>query len=692
MLFCKDNIVEHLDLHYMLPFYIQRRCIEYLNVGVKRRQKAIKGRNWDLYKREIREKVKEYVGDMPFRRSGGPLKVKLISRCEKPHHIVENVLFDSLPGYQVNGSLYLPKDFPPPWPAVVIPVGHSGKQFENYQIPAQVFARCGYVAITFDPPGQAGEKQVGNDHFINGIQCYLTGHSSQRYFVIDALRCVDYLEMRSDIDTSLGVGMTGVSGGGTTTMWAALFDERIACIGPSCCISSKIEHPVGDLYPSCTETLPQESIKDGIDTMDILCAALPVPMMIMAGKKDEVFKIEWVRKVCQEVQIAYKSTGVEERFEFFEDEGGHAYTIAQAIKFSKFMDRWLLKEPDRNIPQITRDDLKMVPYEELKCHPSPEENMFTINRRIARKLRKIRSKSLIREKMRGKVNMIVKVDEVISLPKVKCAESMDAWFTTFEEMLLSPEEGIQLPGVFLHPIQSRKKNPAVLYLNEGNRWEKLRAQGIVARLAKFIEEDVEQPVTLLSVELRGWGDSAVNPCPYETAGWASKGRSLSYLSNALGDSIFAMRVRDALSFLTYLRHRPEVDPERVIVIGEGQAGVIALHLAILDGNIIGVSAKEILSCFQELTENSYYLWDPDIFVANVLKYYDIPELIASLSPLSILLINPLDAMRKPLSAMSAAELYLLAAKNPNFLLYTGFSKQDSNEKLIEWSNKIFQNE
>jgi len=692
MLFSKDNIIEHQDLHYMLPFYIQKKCIKYLKVGAKRRQKAIKEKNWDSYKNEIRERVKKYLGDMPFGKSGESLKVKLISRYEKQHHIVENVLFDSLPGWQVNASVYLPKDFPPPWPAIVIPVGHSGKQFESYQIPAQVFAQCGYVAITFDPPGQAGEKQPGNDHFINGIQCYLTGYSSQRYFVIDALRCIDYLETRSDVDTSLGVGMTGVSGGGMTTMWAALFDERIACMGPSCCLSSKIEHPVGDLYPGCPENLPQESIKDGIDETDILCAALPTPMMIMAGKKDEVFKIEWVHKVCEEVGTAYESAGFKERFKLFEDEGGHGYTPIQAIEFSKFMNCWLLKEPNRNIPQITKDSLKMASDKELKCYPSPEENMFTINRRIARKLRKTRPKSLTREKMREKVNMIVKVDKDISLPRVKCAKPFNAWFTTFEEILLSPEEEIQLPAVFLYPIKSKKKNPAILYLNEGNRWEKLRAGGIVAHLAKFLEKDVKQPVALLSAELRGWGDSTVNPCPYESASWSGKGRILSYLSNALGDSLFAMRVRDALSFLSYLRGRPEVDPEKIVVIGEGQAGLIALHLAILNDKIRGVAAKEILSSFQELTENSSYLWEPDIFVANILKYYDLPELIASLCPLSILLINPLDALKRPLSAMAANDLYSLAAKDPNFLLYTGLSKQDSSRKLMEWSNKIFQNE
>ena len=110
------------------------------------------------------------------------------------------MLFDSFPGWQVNATVYVPSDFDPPFSAVVIPVGHSGKQFESYQLPAQLFARCGYLAVLFDPPGQSSEKQPGNDHFVDGVRCYLVGQTSSRYFVADALRCIDYLETRGDVD------------------------------------------------------------------------------------------------------------------------------------------------------------------------------------------------------------------------------------------------------------------------------------------------------------------------------------------------------------------------------------------------------------------------------------------------------------------------------------------------------------
>ena len=153
---------------------------------------------------------------------------------------------------------------------------------------AGLCAQWASVAITFDPPGMAGEKHAGNDHFNDGVRCYLTGHSSNRYFVIDALRCIDYLATRDDVDLSNGVGMTGVSGGGTTTMFAALLDDRIALAGPSCCAVPNALHPVLDNYAPCAETLAAGRFK-AYDDIDLLVAAMPTPVLLMAGAGDEVF-------------------------------------------------------------------------------------------------------------------------------------------------------------------------------------------------------------------------------------------------------------------------------------------------------------------------------------------------------------------------------------------------------------------
>ncbi|MCE5310789.1 MAG: hypothetical protein LLG20_24375, partial [Acidobacteriales bacterium] len=159
------------DLRTMLRRHVIRRAAEVLEQGEARREATIRGAGFADYRASVRARLREVLGDMPIGPRGGALNVREVSRHDRDGYRIENVLYESLPGWDVNATLFLPDpaQFAPPWPGIVIPVGHSGKQFASYQIPAQVFARSGYVALLFDPPGQSGEKRAGNDHFRDGV-------------------------------------------------------------------------------------------------------------------------------------------------------------------------------------------------------------------------------------------------------------------------------------------------------------------------------------------------------------------------------------------------------------------------------------------------------------------------------------------------------------------------------------------
>ena len=180
------------DLRNMLRTYIVNKSCELLEQGAERRIEAFQTGEWQTWRDSVRVKMLRQMGEMPFGENGIPLNSRFVSRLELPHCKVENVLFESFKGWDVNASVFLPKKetFPPPWKAIVVPVGHSSKTRNNYQIPAQVFASLGYVAVIFDPPGMAGEKQGGNDHFTDAPRGYMTGHSANRYFVLDAIRLI----------------------------------------------------------------------------------------------------------------------------------------------------------------------------------------------------------------------------------------------------------------------------------------------------------------------------------------------------------------------------------------------------------------------------------------------------------------------------------------------------------------------
>ncbi len=651
--FALGPVAPEQDLRTVVRRHLVRKSCALLEQAAAKRQAAFESGAWQAWRDGIRQRVRAALGEMRFGADAPPLNVRPVSRHEFKGCVVENVLFESLPGWDVNASVFLPDAaaFPPPWPAIVVPVGHSGKQMENYQIPAQYFARCGYAAVLFDPPGMAGEKQGGNDHFSDGVRCYLTGHSSNRYFVIDALRCLDYLATRPDVDLQHGAGMTGVSGGGMTTMFAALLDDRIAVAGPACCAAPNACHPVLDVYAPCAETLAWNRFADGYDDVDLLAAALPTPVLLMAGAQDEVFKVDWSNQIAATAAECFQKADMSARFRYFSDSCGHAYSTAMAREFVGWMDRWIRNTPDRKVPEFAKEDFELADPALLQCKPRLEVNMFTVNRDLAAALRGGRSGLSAGDAAR----QICGVTGQPVVQSTRQGAKTLVWFHYLEELMLHIAPDIEVPATFLYPAREGWQGGAVLYFDDRGRWTDLRGQGPLTAVTRFTEKDTDGPA-ILSVDLRGWGDTASADLPYDLAGWADRSRWTAYVSAAAGDPILAMRIRDGLAALDWLRGRGEVSAKRIVVGGRGMGGVVALHVAAIDGRVAGAFSIGGLGSFESLAAEKDYAWSHEDFLPGVLLHYDLPELVKTLA-MPVLIANPLDAAKQSLGAEAAAGLY-----------------------------------
>ena len=64
--------------------------------------------------------------------------ILLVSAHDREGYRLENVLFDSFPGWEVNATVYVPRGFAPPYPAVVVPVGVQSIFFMVETIPKPV--------------------------------------------------------------------------------------------------------------------------------------------------------------------------------------------------------------------------------------------------------------------------------------------------------------------------------------------------------------------------------------------------------------------------------------------------------------------------------------------------------------------------------------------------------------------------
>lgn len=649
---------------------IIRLSREALKAGASRREEALSNpRQWQELRNHLLNVVKSAFPEEMFHRDR-PLKARVVSRHEFEHFRVENVLFESLPGWEVNGSLYLPKE-PGKYPGIVCPTGHSTKTGVSYQTAAQTFARNGFAALSFDPPGCVGEKQACNDHFTNGLIGYLTGYWSQTHFVVDALSCMDYLETREDIDSTHGFAMTGVSGGGLTTFFSAMVDERVKVSAPVCCLSEHELLHLQDLYTSCPEQFGHRYIAEGIDFTDYLAIAAPTPLLIVAGKYDEVFDYRSVERIYQDTRKVYELLDSSERCDIFIDEhSGHEYSVAMASRVVEWINRHLLGI-ERQALALTSADIVRIEAEKLYCHPSSDTNMITINRAAGEQLQALRTENALQSdkvqrlaQMQQAASRLLGIDPAaIQLHKVtEQQEPPVRWAHELCEVDIEPEAGIHVPGLLMRRAKRKEqRSPAVLFIDEAGKWNALRQQRMLAKAGGFLQrEELENEPIVLSVDVSGFGELTMDPTAYDLASWNDIERVMTYLSIAAGRPLMGLRVRDALAALRYLQQREDVDPSRIIVGGAGIGAIVAWHVALLDTSVKRVIAIDSLSHYGAMLTQFPFTWQQSIVIPDVLKAYDLPEL-ANVIPAEVVIISPRDAARDQLSQSDAEKIYGSAA-------------------------------
>ncbi|MCC6578930.1 MAG: acetylxylan esterase [Phycisphaeraceae bacterium] len=619
------SILPRVDLREMMRQHIVDRGLAYMEQAQERRQLAQRGPAVAAaYRQQVAATLREYYADLPAGPHLPPPPVSPVSTFEQGEYRVENVVFESWPGWKINASVFVPSGTGP-FPAVVFPCGHGPKTQETHQLPPAYFAKAGYIAVTFDSP-MFGEKGEGNDHFRDGVRHYLIGRTSSRFFVADALRCIDYLETRTDADLSRGVAMTGVSGGGTTTLLCGALDDRVAVIGPSCCVTPAADLDIVQCYAGCPETHQFGRYAMGLDETDLLCASSPKPCLLMAGTLDTVFHIEDTRKLAEVAAAYYASEEAGDRFSFFADEAPHSYSLRQAREMARFLNRWLRGEPDRALPRGADKDVAPLADKELCCHSHSESHMRSLAISEADTLagNRDRRPDIIRQA----AAKVTGVTGEVALPESEIGPAFQVIAHDWHALMLRPEEGIELPATWLR-LRGGTLFPAILHVDDRGRHRLLYKQELLTSAMGFIIGG-ESAAHLLTVDLRGWGDSVPGMYPYEMASWGGVDRYLAYASAALGDGIMAMRIRDALSSLAWLRSRPEVDGKRIIVTGCGAGSVVALHAAAIDGRVAGVVTWHGLSSFRHLLGEANYTCSADLFMPNVLRHYDLPDLAGSL--------------------------------------------------------------
>jgi hypothetical protein len=264
---------------------------------------------WNTRAESLRLRVRVAAGlePEPLRT---PLRFRSYEKIDRDTYTIENVSFESLPGFYVTGNLYRPRREPGVRvPAVLCPHGHweNGRLFERSiddakrevergaeqtiegaQYPLQArcahLARMGCVVLIYDMVGYADNTQLGHGEGFGDPQAESLGLSAFGLQTWNSIRALDLLTELPEVDPTR-IGVTGASGGATQTFVLTAIDERVKAAFPAVMVSPTMQG--GCICENASH------LRIGTDNVELAALAAPRPLAMTCAN-------DWTRNFLDE--------------------------------------------------------------------------------------------------------------------------------------------------------------------------------------------------------------------------------------------------------------------------------------------------------------------------------------------------------------------------------------------------------
>ncbi|MFC6993480.1 alpha/beta hydrolase family protein [Haladaptatus sp. GCM10025707] len=647
-----QNVDGFYDVEDQLPQYLRRLAATHFERANRERDAVDSRRAARRHGETARANFFDALGGLPTERT--PLNPTITDTLDRDGYRVELVVFESLPDVHVTANLYLPDDADEPVPGVLFFCGHSdaGKAAAVYQKACIELVQNGFAVLAVDPIGQGERHQFFDpetgeiprrnviEHSYLGHQCMLAGTNLARYFVWDAMRAMDYLRERPEVDPDR-IGATGNSGGGMQTGYLMLADDRLAAAAPCCFVTSKEAYmKTGQAQDG--EQIIWRAIERGPRYDDFLTGFAPKPVCIGASQSDFLC-IEGAHQTYERAKRAYELYAAPAAIDLVVSPTTHGLdpVLREAVI------NWFQSHLQGIAPDFEAGDPETETESALTCLESGEVNAaFPAERHVVNLTREYLDGSNPTEPravadadgtpMRKLVRERFDLDRIAPPRFPRVIKTEDDGDLVWEKVFFRSESDIVTTGVLVRDerVSSAESVPTVVLLNRGTddlpEYEQAVRTLATERGAVFV------------FDVRGEGGVRARDVntPLANGGeyYDTHGTAYKLTSDALmcGTSLVALRVFDVLQAGDYLANRFGTD--NLGVIGVGTGTFHALYAAVADQRFGTVLVEDVPTYYERATNREVPI-DHDLLQFGVVGELDIPQLLPALSEREVTVTN-----------------------------------------------------
>lgn len=610
---------------------------------------------WQKRAAAVREQTLVSLGVWPMP-ARTPLNAVVHGPVEREDYTVSRVIFESMPGFYVTGSLYRPKDgvgaagADGKRAAVLCPHGHwpdgrfmhasdaevkreiaSGAESREEAARSPLQARCvqlarmGCVVFFYDMLGYADSVQIGMEvaHGFKKQRPEMNAAENWGLFSPQAegwnqsimglqawnsIRALDFLESLPGVDARR-IGVTGASGGGTQTFILGAIDERPAAAFPAVMVSTAMQG-------GCT-CENGSGLRVGTGNVELAALFAPKPLGLTAA--DDWTK-EMETKGFPQLREHWTRLGVPghvaltARLEF-----GHNYNApSRAAMYGWFNQHLGLGLPPE---ALAEKEFRLLAREEATVwtaeHPAPagEAVGAPFERRLLRQWKEDAEKQLAAQPELAAPGWRValgrtleQIGDEFAFSIVSARKISDGAYTEVSGEITVTAFGEKIAATFLYP---EGWNGEVVVWLDGKEeaspeiLAEVKAKRAVALSRLFAPEVTANPLVQNPRE-----------APSYTYGY--------------NHSLFARRVHDALALAQFCRTHEKYPAKNVRLVGRGSAAPVATAAVFLAGKALdGADVEKTDFRFAQVRD-----YRDAAFLLGALRYGDMPVLrrLAGLEP------------------------------------------------------------